>query len=1577
MKVSEYAVKHPVVVAMLLIVLVVFGLLAITSINVEFMADVSAPSVMVLTVYPGASAEDMERDVTSVLEDDFVTLPDFKSISSESSNSLSLITITFRDGVDPYDRITEVRDRTNKLMESLPEGVTGIPNVFVGGAEMLPVISFAVTGGSDSGTMTQYIEDTLKPRLTSIPGVSSVSVTGGKELQVNIELRTKDLAARNISALTIYQLLNYSNVSLPAGSAVYHNKNISVRYSGEFTSLDDIKNLPVGSTGEGIVIRLQDVADVSLSYPDAEILVTDGESPLILVDIKKRSDGNTMDIAREAKTILADAAKETGGAFEYSIISDDSRIVSASMKTVIMSGVGGIIMAVLIIFLFLNDARATLIIGLSIPLSILFTFVAMKISGVTVNLMSLSGIVVALGMVVDGSIVMIEQVFRYYNRRNPDGTMQYSVQEAIFTGSREVGASIFASTATTVVVFIPIAVLSGLIGMILRDVSLTLIMALSASFVSAVIVVPFLMRLLLHPERQPVRKVSFVNRGMNALERKYRKMLNWSLSSWKFILFISVCVLGATVFIAQSLGIAFVPSTDNSDFYIDVEFPSGYTLEQTEQQMQQINVLLREAVPEVQSAVFYSGQGQSFGAAQSSGNIGYIHVILVPVAERKRDIHEIILQMQELISARIPDVTVKVSNGGFDKLLGYVSGGGGYGLTFVSEDMTALYQEASAFSEYLRTDPDVVTVEMDTSFDAESLVIDMVHDYMSALGVSSYEAGVTAAVLFQGMDAGQFRNPDDGSRYTIRLYSDLTGDTVTLDDIADISVVSAAGVPVSFANIASVYTEQTVSQINHKDRAKKITVSATLVSEDTAGVNRRAQEWLQKNPLPAGVTTEAGGIIELIGDSLPSIFSALAVAWFLVYTVMVLQFERFRQPFIVMATIPFCLIGVILGLLMFGSTMSLVALLGVISLGGVVVNNGIILIDYINLLRSGGGDGAAAGNGSGTVSGSLESETSGQASQSCETESRLRECVVNGATSRLRPIFMTTLTTMLGVVPMAVARGEGAEIYAPLGQAIAGGLLTSTLITLFIIPVLYFISERRKLRKMNRKKTVAGLLVLMLAAAALAESPAAVTGTEPSAPVVQEISDAAAADTDSAADAVPENSPGPQPLPGSVTGGAYTYDMLYQMVLENNAEILLARENYTQALLDVKDAKASYQPVIGATVGASYTLNPLIDKIEVTAGQLGTISALPPGMSPVLLPPEDLLVFDGIPHFGYAFSLSLQQPVFTWGKITHGVRATEAAAEARRLQVALLEKQQASALEVQLCVLRYLEQIEQLLGQQTEYSNRLVALSEDAERNGVLVQQDVLEAKIQAALIPVTLEEIRQQKESTLQVVQRMTGMNNLQPEQIAFIPPEQKYLDLAAVDQSELEAAALDPSRETFAILDNVIAAADNARKVAVDSLYWKPDIALQISAGFSGDLEKLLKGTASVSSDLNADISIGLKTTLWDGGKKLNDIRRRESELRSASVNRDDTVLAVTQEMRQQCRAMSTAVLKIQYQELKITAAESDIVRQEQMLQTGYGSERDVLQARITEATEKINLIQEKINLAVAAGTVYALTR
>ena len=1059
MKISEFSVKHPIIISTILLVLVVFGFYSLAGMSTEFMVDITMPQAIVLTVYPGASAEDVEQDVTKILEEDFVTLPHFKSIESQSYNSISWITVTYQDGYDAYDQLVELRNRISHLKSKLPDGLSGDPYAIVGGMSMLPVISFSVEAGQDAGQITNYIKNELTPKLTQIDGVSEVELDGGKELEVEIKLNVDELTSKGISVAAVYQVLNYGNVTLPLGNASYENRQIQVRYSGGFNSIEDIENLPVGVADNTNIIHLGDVAEISLTYPKEEYYVTDGTNPLTIVSVTKRNDGDTVKICKAVKKTLNKIEKDTNGAIKFHIISDDSRQVGASLKTVITSGLMGILFAVLVIFLFLADWRATLTISLSIPLCILFSLIGLRLFGISLNLMSLSGLVISLGMVVDGSSVMLEQIYRYYKQRNEDGSMTYTVNQSIYKGWDEVSASILASAATTIVCFVPIALLSGLIGKILHAVALTIIMAIFASFLVAVVIVPFFLKQLLKETGPKVRaKPRKFDLIMEKIELGYRKILNLALDNRAFVIFAAIFLLIFSGFIALRLGVAFIPSTDSGDFYLAVDLPVGTSLETTKEKMEVAEKLLYKYVPEIDNVVFYAGQSYTKGiTSQATPESGYAHVVLVPVAERKRGVHEIMLQMQEIWSAVIPDSKITVANGGFDKLVSYVSGGGGYGLTLISEDMETLYKTASDLRDFLSTDPDVVTARLDTDFDTSTMVIDMSQEYLSSLGLTSYEAGITSAILFQGMDAGRYKDVDTGNRYNIHLSSDVADGNLTPDTISNVHIVTSKGQDVSFANLSDIKVEKSISQINHSDRAKTITVSASLVSENTSGVSSRVNQYLQKNPLPNGVNSKSGGIMALIGDMVKPMMIAMAIAIFLVYIVMVLQFEKFKQPLLIMLTIPFCLIGVVLGLMIFGSTLNLLALLGLVSLAGIVVNNGIILVDYINQLRANRRLEIAKEKGTQDRDGEWHVELSEE-----EETALLHDCVADGAASRIKPILITTLTTLLGDIPMAIAHGEGAEIYAPMGQAIIGGLFTSTLITLVLIPVLYFVGEKRE-----------------------------------------------------------------------------------------------------------------------------------------------------------------------------------------------------------------------------------------------------------------------------------------------------------------------------------------------------------------------------------------------------------------------------------------------------------------------------------------------------------------------------------
>lgn len=1032
MKISSFSIRHPAIIIIVGIAVLIFGTLSLTTLNQEFLPNVSLPSIVVIAQYPGVEAEVVEDKVTKVLEDSMIVLQGLQSIDSQSMNSVSVITLEFSENIDAYEVLPEVRASIDRVKAELPDDLDGEPYAFVGGSGMLTIYSFAVISDRDPDLLYRFVEDEIVPSIARIPGTAQVSTYGGREKQVKIELGLEKMENLGVSVLDVYTVLNASNVSLPIGEAVYRDSSIYMQVEGEFSTLDELRDLVIGHHGESF-IHLSDVADISLTYQDPELYIDVGSGSAIVVDVTKRDDGNTMEISRAITHILEQYGRQYEGVISFEVIQDDSDMIGSSLNTTINSGLLGALMAVVVIFLFLGNIRATLIIGLSIPLSIVFSFIGMKFAGQTVNILSLSGLIVALGMVVDSSIVILENIFRYER----DG---HSVLESAETGANEVGGAVFASGATTIAVFIPLLFLTGIIGIIMTDVSLTIIFALAASLLVSMVIVPFLashlhIKGLLAEDRDSglnrrrARRNRRIGEGMTHLERGYKRILSWSLRHRFFVILLSVIILVISVGIISILGVVFIPSADTGDFYIYMKFPQGYTLEQSHKKVLEIQQMVEDMIPEAQQTTFFTGFSSEYSRSFSKANKAYGKVILNDSTERDRGVKEIIKTMQFAITETVPDIDVVVENGGFDKLLAIATGGSGFQIELAGNDLDTLYRTAVDVRRRLEQDPEIYKATVDVQQDQESLITDLALDHMGRLGISSYEAAVTARILFNGIDIGTYQG-DPRYDYPILLTSDIADQPVRLNTLERIAIPSQTGDSISFANFSSQRLDDTISTIRHKDRMKAITVTGYAIHDDTTEIRSRMEGYLESGGLPPTVDWSITGTSSLLTNSFTKLLLVLLISIFLVYMVMVIQFERFVQPLIIMTSVPFCVIGVVLGLLIFGSDMSLIAFLGIIALGGIVVNNAIVLIDRINRGR----------------------------------EEELHDRIVQGASTRLRPILMTTLTTFFGVLPMALSSGGGSEIYAPLGQAIAGGLLSSTLITLVLIPVLYFTIEQRRRR---------------------------------------------------------------------------------------------------------------------------------------------------------------------------------------------------------------------------------------------------------------------------------------------------------------------------------------------------------------------------------------------------------------------------------------------------------------------------------------------------------------------------------
>lgn len=1022
---SDFSVKHPAVVTILLAGLVVFGLIAGSSLNSEMIPPVGLPIATVLTVYPGAGAKDVERDITRKIENQLSSLAGVTEMSSSSADSYSTVSLEFRADVDVGSKLPQIRELLNGIANDLPSGIEGAPVVFIAEASgFLPVFSVRVRGDMDAERLTDYLETRLSPALARIPGVSKINLVGGSRREARITLNATELESRGLSALQIYEALRYNNLNVPAGNASYRSRELSFTTDGSFSDLDDLRNLTVGF-GDGSYIFLKDVAAITLEPEPRDIRVRSGGDDYVMVDVMKRDEGDTLEISTRARAVLDEIGRESGGTIRYAVISDQSEITSRSLGTVVETALTGLALTILVIVLVLHDIRATIIISLSIPLSILFAILGLYGTGRSLNLLSLSGMTVAIGMIVDNSIVVLENTYQKF-KKSGDRRL------AAMTGASEVGGAVLASTTTSVCVFAPLLFLTGIIGIIMNDLSLAIVFALAASALVSVIVVPWLASLILKREDQMRRPKALkaveaaIDRAFDRLERAYRRLLVAALGNKVFTLSSAVALLVASALLLTVLKISFLPPTDTGEFELHIETPAGYSLERTMAKVDELDALVASLVPEIEASVYYVG---ATGAISMTGtpNRAFGRIRLVPSEARARTVQEILPLVQDALSRSLPDCDATVLNGGFDSLLALGTGGQGFQMEVYGTDLDAVTETARLARDLLARDPDVFKTDLSVRMDAQQLYAELSQSYMGALGVTPYEAGVTSRILFGGMDAGTLRVGADD--YPIRVISDVASERIDDDTLNRLSIRTQDGRLVSFAAFSTVESRPALSRIDRKDRNFSVEVRGYLRSEDQAGVSSRMEAAMSGLSLPYGVKYRTTGTSELIGESLGSLALALAIAVFLVYSVMVIQFERFMQPLIIMASIPFCLIGVVLGLYLFGSSMSIIAMLAVIALGGTVVNNAIVMVDYINQLRRDYG---------------LE----------------LREAILQGCANRLRPILMTALTTLFGVLPMALAHGNGSEVYAPLGQAIFGGLLSSTVITLVIIPVLYESLER-------------------------------------------------------------------------------------------------------------------------------------------------------------------------------------------------------------------------------------------------------------------------------------------------------------------------------------------------------------------------------------------------------------------------------------------------------------------------------------------------------------------------------------
>ena len=1011
MNIADFCLKHKVTTIMAYVLIVVFGIMGFTSLPLALMPDIELPMAVVYTTYSNAGPQEVENMVTKTIESACASVSGMDEIQSLSSEGSSMVMVTFADGTDMDEAMVDLRGRIDRVKGFLPEDADA-PMTMTIDVDAMPVVTVGLKG-ADLAELQAIAEDDIQPALERIDGVASVDIAGGYENEIAIDTNADRLAGYGLSVSYIAQMLAAENVALPAGEVQSGDQSFSVRADGEFSSVSDIANtlipLPTGGT-----VRLSEVADVYVAPKEQTAIAKIGGEPCITISVNKQSDTNTLQVAERAKDALNEvtALQPT---LDWSLLMDQSDMINMTVDSVIQNIVFGVLLAAIVLFVFLRDWGATAVISMSMPICIISVFLIMQVFDITMNMMSLGGIAMGVGMIVDNSIVVLENIFHYRS----DGCDRFT---SCVEGTKEVALSISASTLTTVAVFLPIGLSGGLSGMMFREFCITICSLLLASLLIALTLVPVLCYALLdrggkHRMRMPDTGHDIADRP---LMRKYKELLAHFITHRKKAIIISGAMIVAFLGSIAIAGVELMPQMDESMVAIGIEMPVGSDLEDVSAMADRAVDIALEQVPEIES-IYYSTGGASMSTT-STANSASITVNLVDKSDRDRTSQQVADDlrpyMQDLAGA---EISVEAS-GTMDMSS---MTGDAISVTLRGDDYEKLSQTAEQLAGQLAALPGAIEVSSSASEQVPEVEITLNRANASRFGLTAAAIGQAVRGELSGQTATQLKV--NGEEITVTVRGDSRAET-SIDALKSVMIPTQTGGSVPLSLVANVDTVLAPQSINRLNQSRTVTITGGAADTvSTAEMSQAVQGVLDTFELPDGITYETGGEMEEMINTFTQLAYALVVALGLVYFVLASQFESFVMPVIIMTILPIGLLGSLFTLPLTGNKISMVAFIGVIMLAGTVVNSSIVLIDYMNIRRKRGEDKDTA--------------------------------ILNACPRRVRPVLMTTLTTVLGLLPMVFSNGEGAEMMRPMAIVMITGMVVSTIVTLLFTPVYYSLIE--------------------------------------------------------------------------------------------------------------------------------------------------------------------------------------------------------------------------------------------------------------------------------------------------------------------------------------------------------------------------------------------------------------------------------------------------------------------------------------------------------------------------------------
>lgn len=1032
MKLSERALNRPITTYMFFLIAILLGIISLIRLPVDLMPEIEYPTITVRTNYPGVAPGEIESLVTRPIERSLSSAPGVRELISSSAEGFSQVRVYFEWGTDLDEAANEVRSRLDRIRRLLPEDIEP-PSIFKFDISQFPILWMSMSADMDPRELRRLAENEIQYRLERVPGVAAVDIMGGLRREIQVNLSLEKLRALDLSVNEIVQAIRAETLNLPVGPIYEGSYELLLRTQGEFQSVAEMRQMIV-AVRRGIPVYLKDIARIEDSFEEVRSLVRVDGRPAIRLAVRKQSGANTVQVADQVHAEVERIHRDIAGVRIWPIM-DSSIFIKRAISNVRQSAIYGSILAVIILFIFLRNFRSTLIISLAIPISVIATFALMYFYGFTLNTMSFGGLALGVGMLLDNAIVVLENIFRHREAGR-------SRREAALIGSQEVGTAITASTLTTIAVFIPLVFLTGMSGIMFKQLSYVVAFSLFCSLLVALTLIPVLCSkyLIVVPPDQQQRSLGarlrlWSGRALEALDLRYRNALARVLDNSVIVIAAALLLLAGSIYLTRFIGFELLPETDEGEVRVTLELPTGTRLEVTDSYAQRIEEIIRQNVPEVEHILAEIGGGGGWEAPQT--HIAQIRIKLVDLDKRRRSSQQIAAALRPALSG-MPGALARVRPGGglMFMRLGQTSGDR-IAVEVRGHDLEVGRELAEKVKNMVEQVPGVTDAQISRKDGMPELLIRPDRAKASLAGISVSQLANTLRTTVGGTRAAYFRDGEDEYNILVRLESQ---DRARLDQIKQIPLYTPLGKILPVENLVEMARSEGPISIERKNQERIITVSADLAGRDLGSVMLDIAGRLEGVPRPDDFFISFGGEFEEQQRAFAELLLSLILALILVYMVMAAQFESLRDPFIIFFAVPMAAIGVTLALFLTSTTFSMQAFIGAIMLGGIVVNNGIVLVDYINLLRRSYGY-------------------------------QLREAIVEAGRRRLRPILMTTLTTMLALVPMSLGLGEGGEVQAPMARVIIGGLATSTFVTLFLVPVIYHLFERKHAQRKDTAGT--------------------------------------------------------------------------------------------------------------------------------------------------------------------------------------------------------------------------------------------------------------------------------------------------------------------------------------------------------------------------------------------------------------------------------------------------------------------------------------------------------------------------